>query len=943
MSEPSDSDDLVRARPPRSEQEEPETSEASHSVSDFAPEGGTRLNAGDAGDSTPIELPAPVAGVAEAFTVAAELEGRSRRDYLAKLAIAYPNTHSEVISLLGYDRSGDTLIAFERPKKRDSAVSFRVRKAGERLTETFRPGETASSGSRPTVAGHHPDDRADSAADPDGSSHQPIQRDRETVSENPASDASSSAATGQIPSDDPSVIGFEDLRGIGDDLVRRGRPTLVGGSPTLPDIGHRPQPQGALQTVARAGLRTVRGRMVLFAGLVSLALLLGGWSLERRLANELKQQSGETLNVIVEKQVDAITAWVDGRSRDVQVYARDPDVRRAITELVEASREVLPSELPEIPEQERLRQALEQATGHRTEPVDADGGNDGLRYAVWRPDRMQVGDWILDPADYGRVESAIGAAPLQRVFGDETVVYIPQRGGYVQRELPRPPEICFTTPVYANDLRTGRPTIVAALLVGGIFQDEFGDIVSNGRFGPTGETYVINGDGQLLSTSRFAEQMAVLGWPQVGDAGRTVGIRITDPGRDLTAATGSVDREELEDERPTAMVDRLIGADEPIQLLEPYRDYRGVPVVGAGRWLPEIGLGLIAEVDQSQAFAPVALVSQTAMLGLFGLALTSLAAIALAYYSYRLERSLAEQRRMGPYILKDVLGEGGMGTVWRAEHDLLRRPTAVKVLKAKLADELSAARFEREVKLASRLQSPHTIDIYDYGRTDNDRFYCAMALLDGLTLRQLVARYGIISPSRTVHLVSQVAKSLSEAHRMGLVHRDIKPANVMVCDRGGEADWVMVLDFGLAKEVRPPQGAKITNTTMLIGTPDFIAPERIRDPSCVDPRSDLYAVGVMTYFLVTGQPCFETTGQLDALEKALYADPPAPSTINPTIPASLDALILDLVAKDPDARIGSAEELLTRLSELPIIPWTYADARQWWDSRNLTAEVQHGS
>ena len=876
---------------------------------DAAPE------ADDAAAALPDTFPESVS-VGDAFGALVDLPPREQRVCLEALRRSHPQVHREVVSLLPFDGE-NTLIEFAKPN---------------------RPPRKPSADATP-LDGPTPRDEIDLRSDSTVSS----QYDVETQSV----PAAGGPPSGQAASTD-GLIDARDLRSDSglppeesrDVTARAGKTlTVVSGDPTL----HDSQParrRGLIVSARRFAFGTVRGRALLLGSLLATALIVGGWVLERRVADSLTRQTGDQLQVLVEQQAGGIAAWTRGRTRDVELYGRDPDVRQAILELIDAAENVDPKTLPEHPAQQRLRDALETATGFPTDGPETFPHTEGVRYAVWNRNREQIGDWTLNPESYARLEARSGAGPLVDVFAGRSVAYIPGDGPYTDLDgFLLPPEIAFTAPIWGTDSRTGRPTVIAALLVGGIFQREFDELLESGTFGPSGETYAVNAEGRLVSPSRFGETLDAFGWPQVGRDNVTVGVSVADPGRDLVAAlaAGRLDPEAAAEANaagePTRMIDRLIGADRTVRILEPYRDYRGVPVVGAGRWLDEVGLGLVAEVDASQAFESLDLVTLAGRLGLLGLAATCGLALLLALHSWRLQRRAAREQRLGAYILQDVLGEGGMGTVWKASHDLLRRPTAVKVLKEELKDELSAARFEREVRLASRLQSPHTIDIYDYGVTDTGRFYCAMALLDGLTLRELVARHGLVGPSRAVHIMRQIAQSLREAHGQGLVHRDIKPANVMLCDRGGQPDWVIVLDFGLAKEIAPGRGGNVTNTTMLIGTPDFIAPERIREPSLVDPRSDLYAVGVLSYFLVAGIPCFETTSQLDALEKALYSDPPPPSRAVPSanIPPEFDAIILDLLRKEPEDRIGSAAELLDRLDALTLPHWTDADARKWWD------------
>jgi serine/threonine-protein kinase len=281
-----------------------------------------------------------------------------------------------------------------------------------------------------------------------------------------------------------------------------------------------------------------------------------------------------------------------------------------------------------------------------------------------------------------------------------------------------------------------------------------------------------------------------------------------------------------------------------------------------------------------------------------------------------------------------MIGEGGMGKVYLARHALLRRPTAVKVLKASESLSREAIlRFEREVQAASRLTHPNTIQIYDFGRTPEGTFYYAMEFLPGLTLAELVLIEGPIAPGRVVHILKQVCGSLREAHDQGLLHRDIKPLNVMLCERGGQFDFLKLLDFGLVRQLGASNTLEISTPGSLIGTPLYMAPERFRDPMSADPRSDIYSVGAVAYFLLTGRPAFQSLTGLD-LHQVLNAEPELPSKRVPhPIPVDLERLVLQCLSKDPALRPASAAELLEALDVLAdVAAWTQTDAHQWWSS-----------
>jgi serine/threonine protein kinase len=272
-----------------------------------------------------------------------------------------------------------------------------------------------------------------------------------------------------------------------------------------------------------------------------------------------------------------------------------------------------------------------------------------------------------------------------------------------------------------------------------------------------------------------------------------------------------------------------------------------------------------------------------------------------------------------------------MGVVYRATHAMLRRPAAIKLLLKDRASEADLMRFEREVQLTSRLVHPNTISIFDYGRTAEGVFYYVMEYLDGLDLQRLVDQYGPVEPARAIHILAQISGALAEAHALGLIHRDIKPANIVLTERPDEPDVVKVVDFGLVKRlggnlVEPTTGGAI------IGTPMYMAPEAILRPDSIDGRSDLYAVGAVAYFLLTGQHVFQAPTVIQVCSKHMLETPIPPSQrLGKALPADLEAIVLGCLAKDPDARPATAAVLRTSL--LACADAAHVDlpaARAWW-------------
>ena len=305
-----------------------------------------------------------------------------------------------------------------------------------------------------------------------------------------------------------------------------------------------------------------------------------------------------------------------------------------------------------------------------------------------------------------------------------------------------------------------------------------------------------------------------------------------------------------------------------------------------------------------------------------------------------LRRRADEAKELGRYRLKEKLGSGGMGDVYLAEHRLMKRPCAIKVIRPdKSTDSRAIARFEREVRATSRLTHWNSISIFDYGRTADGKFYYVMEYLSGLSLQELVRKKGGMSPGRVVFLLKQICSALIEAHGIGLMHRDIKPANLMVTELGGSFDVIKLLDFGLAKPIvaslEENENTDLTVAGSLTGSPLYMSPEQAIGDVQPDQRSDIYALGGVAFFMLTGRPPFDHTATIKILLAHAHEQPVAPSTIRPPESAPMsrefDALVLKCLEKSTVNRFQSARELLESLHALPESShWTQEMAEQWW-------------
>ncbi len=321
-----------------------------------------------------------------------------------------------------------------------------------------------------------------------------------------------------------------------------------------------------------------------------------------------------------------------------------------------------------------------------------------------------------------------------------------------------------------------------------------------------------------------------------------------------------------------------------------------------------------------------------------------LLAVGASRVIYGLSRDMARAQQLGAYQLEERLGQGGMGEVWRANHQMLARPAAVKLINPEslAADSESAEgaikRFEREAQATAALQSEHTVHIHDYGVNDDGICYYVMELLDGMDLDALVTRYGPVRPERAVHILHQACHSLAEAHSGGLIHRDIKPANIYLCRKGLDLDYVKVLDFGLVKRTTDlgTSSAALTMEGNITGTPAFMAPEMAVGSPDVDGRADLYALGCVAYWLLSGHLVFEGDNAMQIIMAHAKDEPPElTKRVELELPDGLADLVHACLAKDPGDRPQSAQDLADRLADLSLDePWSQANARRWWNTHH---------
>lgn len=307
-----------------------------------------------------------------------------------------------------------------------------------------------------------------------------------------------------------------------------------------------------------------------------------------------------------------------------------------------------------------------------------------------------------------------------------------------------------------------------------------------------------------------------------------------------------------------------------------------------------------------------------------------------AYAIHDLRVREFHMRQFGQYRLIRPLGRGGMGHVYLAEHALIKRPVALKVIRPDASDQPEALRrFGLEVQAMARLNHPNAVEVFDYGRAVDGSFYCVMEYLRGLTLDQLVVEFGPMPPGRVIHLLRPVAEALGQAHARGLVHRDVKPANIVSAEVGGRHDVAKLLDFGLVKVAAQSPG--LTRDGGIRGTPLFMSPEQAAGLP-IDGRSDLYSLGGVAYFLLTGRPPFDAANSVSAVAAHRFQPVEPPTQHRPEIPADLERVVMRCLSKDPSHRYPTAADLIRDLEGVAADhPWSADDAERWWQGYQQAA------
>jgi eukaryotic-like serine/threonine-protein kinase len=654
--------------------------------------------------------------------------------------------------------------------------------------------------------------------------------------------------------------------------------------------------------------------------------LVGLW-VRSRVEQTTRAEIAARLETVLQANINALRLWFAERQYDAKSMALDLRVQASIAELAALAKDTNTTELAlaDSPPARTLRlhlQPLLQA-------------QDYLEYVVVSPDKRILAS--TDPSLIGMRAPRPYDLFLNKALDGHLAASRPFARQANQNQRNEGPTMFVAAPVKSTN-----NTILAVLCLRMKPEKEFSSIFSVARMGQTGESYAFDRSGLMLTATRFDPELKTLGLIPPGKENTAIlNLKLLDPEQELQPGEKRAKpRDQLNLTRMAASA--TMGNDDSD--VRGYRNYRGIEVVGAWAWRHEYGMGVATEQSVDEAFETL-YVLRRAFLVLFLLLLVSGGALfSFTFLVERLQTAARKNalaaRRLGQYVLMQEIGRGANGMVYRARHSLLRRPVAIKLLSPDMTNETNTARFEHEVQMTSQLTHPNTVAIYDYGRTPEGLFYFAMEYLGGIDLDQLVRQFGAQPEGRVIHILRQVCGSLSEAHRIGLIHRDVKPANIILTRRGGVCDLVKVLDFGLVKAVnrRAASGLK---ANAVVGTPHFMSPEAVERPENVDSRGDLYSLGAVGYWLLTGKTLFDHATVEDLLLGQVKESAPHPAErLGRPLSPDLADLIMHCLAKQPEQRPPSAEALDQALAGcVSASAWTPQDAEQWWRANMAAVEA----
>lgn len=682
------------------------------------------------------------------------------------------------------------------------------------------------------------------------------------------------------------------------------------------------------------------GWLPLFIAISTTVILFAiGWYLHKRLYDRVRADYERAAAVIADQKVKRVQQWMRWHEHQIQTWAAREDIQELVAKLDSLAQDItdpveLENALRGADEQRKLAVIFNQLTTpdlslNRESEIQTPRSVPRMKYAIWNRSFQLIADWQYQNTSvrFGEPATSNGKITLCRVLDTNTTqVEMPKPvGETVSKNYPIETNLSyvkFFSPIFTPGENV-RAT-AAMMIRSDSLLEELGEILED-LIASESNCYLITKDGRIATRARDADLLSSIPGPSPNTTagGRPI-LFARDPGVNL-----------LEGKKPTtdpttwpATLSAMgITNQKSGQNFTGYQDYRGVTVVGAWRWIEKANVGLVIEVPLDRAYGNLDYINRS-----FRIMSTIPLTAALGLITFSLIRYFRAHdltnRNVGAYRLRRKIGEGGLGVVYEGEHQILGRKAAIKLIKPSAISTGTLRRFEREVRLASLLNHQNAVGIYDFGVSREGLLFCAMELIDGVNLSQLLSFEPNLPLERMTQFLYQVSMAIQEAHNLQLVHRDIKPQNIMIC-RTPVSDLVKVVDFGLAKSIGETINRDATATHAVMGTPGFIAPERLESPWSADPKIDIFSFGVLGMYMLTAKISplgVSREGLIDmirstAFEKSL----PYPQM------TSLIELLLACASPLPDRRPASMRHVRDALGALcQELRWSGDDSEAWW-------------
>jgi eukaryotic-like serine/threonine-protein kinase len=642
-------------------------------------------------------------------------------------------------------------------------------------------------------------------------------------------------------------------------------------------------------------------------------LLLGlsylGWRSTDAYAVRLVQ---DNLTTTLKSQSNAITLWLDSRVEEAEGFANNPELIKAVVRLNQLAEQTPgdPTAEPflELPETEDIKSILGRYAPAQA-PLPQSIKND---WTFGISNELGLIVAASNNSDVAKRLTAAGRSASARVFDGEKILIPPKpTGGFVPGYVTDmdDPRIWILVPIH----EIGSKKVISCLGLVLRVDREFSRIIESGRGPFFIDTYLFDESGRAVSDVKHEQDVKHIGLvPNSPDARSGLRLILRDPGENLLGKHEVPS--DIETKPLTALVRSAIASKEVCNM-NGYRDYRGVLVVGASHWIGRYGIGIIAEVDRAdvdKASVAWRWLCYAQMLGL-GLTFSGLGVSKLQRLT---GGRIGRLTKIGDYPIIRRIGDGGMGIVYLCAHPRLKRRCAVKVLRADKDNPETRARMEREAQLASSLNHAHTVQIYDMGVTANGLPFLVMEFVQGETIYD-ATQHRPMAPDRALRIWKQVIEAVAEAHERRILHRDIKPQNIMLCKRGNDPDFAKLLDFGLVKDMESRLDDLTTVSVGWLGTPRYMAPERMGNPKLVDVRSDIYGLGVVAYRMLTGQDPYATKIGEALVESGFSQSLVLPSQVGgQDIAPELEQLVVQCLSRNPEERPANCQEVLNKLERI---------------------------